>query len=68
MWVGGEVKVCVFLAFKIPILLPIRVLGRTFFLFLADSAAAYTRSATLKKALVLSLRAEYTRLRDKKTY
>ena len=33
-------------------------------MFLADSTAAYTRSVTLKKTLVLSLGAEYTRFRE----
>ena len=37
-----------------------------FFLFLAESPGAYTRSVTQKKALVLSLRAECTRSRVQK--
>ena len=38
------------------------------FLFPAESPGAYTRSASLKKALMLSLRAEYTTFRDPGKY
>ena len=50
MWVGGEVKVCVFLAFKIPILLPIRVLGRTFFFVSCTIASRIHEISDLKKS------------------